>query len=112
MTDQLRLSHPPGPPREPTQEEQREDILDALDRWRGKAVALGRAAAEDIAQHCGRVTSTDVLETLRVRGHGPLLDSIDPRWVGCVFRDRKKWKRDGAEATGSHGRYVTVWRLR
>lgn len=106
--EQLTLAHPPSPPRAPTEIEQRDGIFDALERYRAKAVALGREAAEAIACENGTVTSTQVIGRLREQGHGPLLDSIDLRALGPVFR--KGWKRVGWEPAGSRGRNVAVWK--
>jgi hypothetical protein len=56
-------------------------------------------------QH-GRVTSTEVLEVMREH-HPELLEDVDPRFMGCVFR--RGWRRIGYEDSGSHRRPVSIW---
>lgn len=91
-----------------TEREKRDDVLDALAECRARAVALAREAAVAIERERGSVTSPQVLARLRERGHGPLLDSIDRRFMGVVFN--RGWERVGWENAGSHARPVAVWR--
>lgn len=88
--------------------EARDAALDRLAESRQTLIALGRGAADAIARERGKVTSTLVFERLREQGHGRLLDGVDPRWIGVVFR--AGWAREGWEPTGSHGRPVAIWR--
>lgn len=97
-------------PRKRTEREKRDDVLDALASCREQAVSLAREAAREIVRRHGTVTSPEVLALLRARGHGPLLDSIDRRFMGVVFN--KGWERAGWASTGSHARPVAVWKER
>lgn len=104
---QLTLDHPPSPPPPVTEAQARDASLDALEKWRADAIALARVTATRIDHDLGRVTSTEVEFAMREQGHGPMLDSIDPRWMGAVFR--RGWRRIGQEPTGSHKRMVAIW---
>jgi hypothetical protein len=85
----------------------RDEALDALEASRSNMIRQGRASALRIALMLGYTTSTMVFEDLRARG---LLDeSVDPRWMGAVFRGG--WKRVGWQDTRSHKRRVAMWAL-
>lgn len=101
------LTPPPSPAPEPTEAQARDQALDAIEQFRAKAVALARTAADVVHAEKGRVSSTDVLNLMRQQGHGPLIDSIDARFMGAVFRNG--WTRVGWERTGSHKRPVPMW---
>lgn len=94
--------------READEAAKRDAALDALAQHRASAVALARGVALGLAEKHGRVTSVEVLRELRTLGHGAILDQIDARFVGVVFREG--WERIGYEPTGSHKRPVSVWR--
>lgn len=89
----------------------RDRALDLLEEHRAPMIEMAKMIAEWIAKKKGRVTSTDVICELRARGYGELLDSVDKRFLGAVFRAGKGWKRIGFESTGSHRRPVSIWRL-
>ena len=91
-----------------SQEEQRDAALDMLAKKRAEVVAIARAVAEEIAAREGTVTSPQVLAEMRARGHGDLLDAVDRRFMGVVFR--LGWVASGHAQTGSHKRSVPVWR--
>lgn len=90
-----------------TEAQKRDQVLDALARFRAEVIRHARAAAEELFARDGSVTAPRVLALMRERGHGPLLDSVDARCVGVVFRSG--WTRVGWEPEGSHGRPVAVW---
>ncbi len=79
-----------------------------------KAVARARVIAQKIALDTGTVTGARVLKSLRDENF-PDLDQIDPRFMGQVFKE-ERWEKAGTSSEpgshGSHGRPVTVWRLR
>jgi hypothetical protein len=87
---------------------EREAVLDTLEATRRYLINIGIGVACDIAKRRGRVTSTEVLHVMR---RDPelveLMDEVDARWVGGVFR--RGWKRIGYETTGSHARPVSIW---
>lgn len=105
---ELRLEHEAAEAAPLTEAEKRDRALAAIAKWRASAITLGTAAALHIMSAKGRVTSVEVVAQLRAQGHGAMLDSIDARWIGAVFRGGG-WKRIGWEATGSHARPVAVW---
>lgn len=89
------------------------EILDTLEGCRAEIIREAKSCAEEFAKKFGRVTSPEVLSFLKVQPffqrYG--IDDVDPRFMGCVFRDRKKWKRIGYENSGSHHRPVSIWKL-
>lgn len=89
-----------------TEIEKRDEVLDALAKYRGDAIGLAKKAALVIYEHQGQVTSSDVLGYMR-RNFGKRIEGLDPRFMGAVFR--YGWKRKGYRAQGSHGRPVSVW---
>ncbi len=103
----LELNFSPGPKPTATEAEKRDVALDAIELFRGAAVRLAREAADEVYRAKGQVSSTDVFAKMREHGHGPLLASVDRRFMGAVFR--KGWRQVGTERTGSHKRSVPIW---
>ena len=99
--------------KDPKAEEQgRDRALALLAEYRGALIAIARNLALRIARANGTVTSPQVLEALKAAGYGHLLDEVDPRFMGVVFR--RGWQRVGwleKESRASHARPVTVWAL-
>lgn len=95
--------------------QERERVLDSLERCRVRLVCEARAVARELALAEGMVTSPEVLAELRRRGLGPDLNRVDARFMGPVFRG-SEWERigwlSGPQSPGSHSRPVAVWRLR
>lgn len=91
-----------------TEEEKRDEVLETLERFRRNAIFAARKIAFDIEARNGRVTSTEVLRIMKAK-HGPMIEGIDHRFMGAVFRRGQGWKRLGWETTGSHGRPVAIW---
>ncbi len=77
---------------------------------RAELIALARTAATHLANRNGTVTSPQVVKELRRRGYGPLLDKVDRRLMGPVFRGG--FRRVGYANEGSHGAAVSVWELK
>lgn len=98
----------PGPPA--TETGGRDDALDNLEAYRGSLCETGREVAVELAKLRGRITSVEVFAEMRARGYDAALDSVDPRWMGVVFRECI-WQRRGWEQTGSHRRPVAIWEL-
>ena len=92
---------------EPTETEKRDAALDLLAEKRADLVRLARSTAMEIASANGSVTSPEVIEALRQKGHGRTLDLVDRRFMGVVFR--AGWRAVGRKADGSHARTVPVW---
>jgi hypothetical protein len=88
----------------------RDRALDLLEKHRGDLVAVARSVANRIAIRNGTVTSPEVLAEMRAIGLGDALDTVDRRFMGCVFRTG--WKRVGYSPEGSHKRPVAVWQRR
>ena len=109
MSEQFSLRLVPPMPLPKTEAEQRDVALALLEQHRATAIRLGRRAAEFIYAERGRVTSVEVLAHLRAQGHGPMIDGLDARWMGAVFRSGSGWRRVGWEPTGSHCRPVAIW---
>lgn len=99
----------PGPP--DVEAAARDAALAVLAERRAGLVAEARAIAIQIAKDRGRVTSVEVFATMRAFGYDEQLDAVDPRWIGCIWREELLWERVGFEGTGSHKRPVSIWRL-
>lgn len=111
MVENLRLALSPSEPKAPSEAQKRDEALALLERTRASLIARARAVAEELdAARPGGVTSTQVLALLRNQGHGPMLDSVDRRFMGAVFR--RGWEQVGWAPSGSHKRLVPVWRRR
>ena len=95
----------------PTEAQKREAALDLLEEHRSEVIELARGVARSMALRDGFVTATGVLQEMRAQGYGPMLDDVDRRFMGCVFRG-KAWEQTGWAQTGSHKRRQPVWRLR
>lgn len=102
------LAPPPGA-RKRREHAKRDRVLDALQQTRADLIAAADTVARRLCAQNGQVTSTEVFDELRVQGHGPKLDQVDPRFMGAVFRKGNGWNRIGFEPIGSHGRPVAVW---
>jgi hypothetical protein len=87
----------------------RDVTLDRLEVTRSYLINLGRDLAVKLARLKGVVTSSEVLFLLKHQVP-EMLDGIDPRFMGAVFR--KGWIKVGYESTGSHGRPVSRWMLK
>lgn len=78
-------------------------------------LTAAQTTAMRIARTEGFVTCPALVVALRADGWGDLLDALDLRALGHVFR-RPHWHADGVlrgkQSPGSHRRPVTVWRLR
>lgn len=94
----------------PTEAQKRDAALDLLEEHRSEVVELARGVARSLALQHGFVTATGVLQEMRARGYGEMLDVVDPRFMGVVFR--RGWEQTGWAQTGSHKRRQPVWRLR
>lgn len=90
-----------------TEAAKRDAILDTLEVVRVDLVRLGKEAAVYLSAMEGGVTSVRVAEWLRAQGHGPAMDAVDARWMGCLFRSG--WRRVGYAPVGSHKRPCAVW---
>lgn len=104
--ERFQLSHPEVPAR-PSEGQKRDAALALLEQHRAKLVALAKAIALDLSRRNGCVTSAEVLQELRVRGHAAMLDGVDARFMGAVFR--RGFKQVGWERSGSHKRNQPVW---
>ncbi len=102
----FQLSHPEVPAR-PSEAQKRDAALDLLDEHRAKLVALAKGIALELSRRNGTVTSAEVLQELRTRGHGAMLDGVDGRFMGAVFR--RGFKQVGWCRSGSHKRNQPVW---
>jgi hypothetical protein len=91
--------------------EKRDRQLTLLALTRPELIKAAKNVALDLVTEHGEVTSPDVVAYLRRLGWGPLLDSVDLRFMGVVFR--KGWRRvgwkTGRASPGSHARPVAVW---
>jgi hypothetical protein len=104
MSDQLGFKF------NPTAERRKRDrALDLLEGSRGAIVEAAHSVALELCETTGRVTSPDVLAELKARGFDELLEGVDPRFMGAVFRAGRGWRRLGFENKGSHARPVSVW---
>lgn len=105
----LQLTHPEVPAKPPTLSEggKRDAALDALACHRAHLVKLAKGIALELSRRNGCVTSAEVLQELRVRGHAAILEGVDSRFMGVVFR--RGWKQVGWSRTGSHKRNQPVW---
>ena len=93
---------------------ERNDALDGHRMLRAELIAIADRIAVVLATRDGDVTSTRVLAAMRAEGHGQLMATCDPRWVGAVFPGRDgRWVRTGEIARdASKCRPCAVWRLR
>jgi hypothetical protein len=89
----------------------RDAALDLLEQIRVELVHEAKRIAFLIASSHGKVTSVQVHRELWLQ-HQEAMQGVDPRFLGCVFRDGGVWERLGWESTGSHRRPVAVWGLR
>jgi hypothetical protein len=89
----------------------RDEALALLLTYRGPLIEAAREIATYIAWRTGRVTSPEVLSVLMRSQWRQVVQGVDRRFMGPVFRD-KRWRRIGWEPTGSHGRPVAIWALR
>lgn len=89
---------------------ERDDALNLIERNRALLVQEGKRIAEEIARRTGSVTSNRVFQELVNRGYGELLEAVDRRFMGAVFR--KGFERVGYINQGSHGRPQSIWRLK
>lgn len=87
----------------------RDSSLDRLEVTRSYLINLAKDFALRLFRAKGCVTSSEVLFLLRSEVP-EMLDGIDPRFMGAVFRNG--WVRIGYEPLGSHCRPVAVWRLK
>jgi hypothetical protein len=95
-----------------TKEAERDEVLDTLQRARADLIRFAEAVADSLFIKNGTVTSTEVLDYLRTEESPEIkhaLSSVDPRFLGAVFRKGKGWKRLGYAPTGSHARPVAIW---
>ncbi len=90
----------------------RDAALDLLEEHRAPLIEIARAVAQELAIRHGRVTSPDVVQELRARGYGDMIDAVDKRFMGAVFRSGNGWERIGFENLGSHRQPISVWRKR
>lgn len=89
----------------------RDEALDRLEEARRNIIAAGKRIARRLASDNGRVTSTEVLATMRADAeYADDLRKFDPRWAGCLFLG-DEWVPIGYEAEGSHRRPVRIWAL-
>lgn len=109
-TEQLTLRLVPSVPEPLTEEQKRDEALDLLAEARAELIRLALSVAKELCETQGSVTSSAVLKELRRQGHGPLVDSVDRRFMGVVFRSG--WEQTGWAESGSHRRKQPVWRLR
>ena len=89
----------------------RDQVIADLHEKRAELIEVGRRIASEIARARGAVTSVDVFEAMRAQGYADKMLSVDPRWMGAVFRPRKGWKRVGWKPIGSNARPVAVWEI-
>jgi hypothetical protein len=87
----------------------RDRALDLFDQHRSFLVSVAHAIAEEIAREHGRVSSPEVLSTMKARGYEEALQQVDRRFMGAVFREGRGWRRVGFENKGSHKRPVSIW---
>jgi len=86
--------------------DERERILGALEGVRAELVEVGKRTAQQLSVW-GPVTSVAVFAAMRAAGYGHMMDQVDSRWAGCLFR--RGWRRVGYEPIGSHCRPVAMW---
>lgn len=84
----------------------RDQALDALAEHRAELIRRATAIAIELEKIHGSVTSVMVFGRMRELGID-VDDSVDPRWMGVVFR--RGWRRVGIRNDGSHKRPVAVW---
>ena len=89
----------------------RDDTLNQLRERRPELIRACTAAALRVALDSGAVCADDV------RAVVPIPDGINPKFVGCVFRDLADagiLRRDGYQPSKrpkAHARPITLWRL-
>lgn len=110
---------PPALPARPAdpQAAERDSVLDLFEQTRGDLVDLGYKLALQLCQQNGEVTSVQVFDALNMAAQSDpalklKLSSVDPRWMGAVFRESRGWERMGWVSSGSHKRPVAVWKRR
>ncbi len=87
----------------------RDRALDLFEVNRSDLLCAARQAALDLVILNGRVTAPEVFALLRARGYEEPLKTVDPRFMGAVFRSGSGWHRVGWENKGSHRRPVSIW---
>jgi hypothetical protein len=96
-----------------TKREERDDVLAQHAENRERLISIADAVALEIATRDGEVCMPRVLAEMRRRGHGWLLESVDPRWSGAVLLPSRGWERTGAIVReGSRARPVPLWRIK
>jgi hypothetical protein len=110
---QLGLFDRPPPPdpvkRRVREKAKRDGVLDVFAATRAALIRRATEIALKLATDTGTVTSVQVFDVMRSEGLGPMLDEVDPRWIGAVFREGNGWRRKTYISDGSHGRPVSVW---
>ena len=87
----------------------RDVALDLLARTRKELIGAAKQWARYLVRANGRVTSPEVLKSLRDNGWGDHLDQVDRRFMGVVFR--KGWRRIGWTNSGSQARPGPIWEM-
>lgn len=97
-----------------TQQEfkKRDSALELLREHRAALIDVARNIAITLARKNKTVTSTEVIKTMKEKGFESYVEKYDKRFLGAVFTDKKTWTKVGYDNSGSHGRPVSVWRLK
>ena len=92
-----------------TERQKLDRIIELHEEHRADLIQIAQLVADSIEQLNGRVTSPEVVSKMRALGMGEVLDNVDRRFLGAVFR-RPGWERVGFENKGSHARPVAIWK--
>lgn len=97
---------------EDTEAGERDRILKSIRQRSRELTTHAYEVAARISRERGMVTSTEVLAVLRLDPEWrDAVAEKDARFMGVVFR-RTCWTRVGFDQSGSHGRMVSIWRLK
>jgi hypothetical protein len=97
---------------EDTEAGERDRILKSIRKRSRELTNHAFEVAARISRERGMVTSTEVLLVLRLDPEWrDIVAEKDARFMGVVFR-RNCWTRMGFDQSGSHGRMVSIWRLK
>lgn len=95
-----------------TREAERDEALDLLERTRAHLIAVARHFRDQILNERQSVTSTQVFNRMKAHGYAIEMATVDPRWMGAVFRASEGLRRIGWINVGSHARPCAVWEVR
>lgn len=90
----------------------RDQALDLFEQHRADLLEYAKVVAVRLAMNNGTVTSPEVVDELYESGWAYILDHIDHRFMGGVFRSGTGWERVGFKNLGSHKQPISVWKLK